>query len=173
MAPYTLFTDSKPKWANINGYIDQAFSPNTSLMTHLIGVINAGTIATIGTVSLVSTTLQFVLAPQIHTDLGGNPIAIIGNSPNKFGEFSCVKIDIMALQLFPYIFTKELLAAVPHGDHALPADILVDTNWSAFTDPLHGSLIPNFFFLYFGQAIPQGEIHDYDVKVQMSHLGLG
>jgi hypothetical protein len=169
----TLFTESKPKRADINGSINQAFSKDGSYMSYLIGAINAGTIAAIGAVSPVSNTLQFLFAPQLHTDLGGTPIAIIGNSSNTFGEFSCVKIDITSFQLFPVISEKENFSPTLQGTVPLPADILVGTDYADFPEDLHGNLFPNFFFIYFGQRVPRGDIRDDDVKVQMLRLGQG
>jgi len=169
----TLFTESKPKRADITGSIDQAFSSDGSYMSYLLGAIGAGTIAAIGSVSPVSNTLQFLFAPQVHTDLGGTPIAIVGNASNTFGEFSCVKIDITSFQLFPIISAKDSVSALPHGAAPFPADILIGTDWADFPEDLHGALVPNFFFIYFGQLVPCGDIRDDDVKVQMLRLGQG
>jgi hypothetical protein len=142
-------------------------------MSYLLGAINAGTIAAIGAVSPVSYTLQFLFAPQIHTDLGGTPIAIIGNSSNTFGEFSCVKIDITSFQLFPVISARDAISAFPHGAVPLPLDLLANTDWADAPESIHGALVPNFFFIYFGQRVPCGDIRDDDVKVQMLRLGQG
>jgi hypothetical protein len=46
-------------------------------------------------------------------------------------------------------------------------DSLSDTN------EVVGKLFPNFFILYFGQDIPQGDIADDDVKLTFSRLGPG
>jgi hypothetical protein len=41
------------------------------------------------------------------------------------------------------------------------------------TDPIRGTLLPNFFIVYFGQEIPQGNITSDDVKITMAKLGTG
>ena len=38
--------------------------------------------------------LQYLFATQIHYDLSGEPIAFIGNSSNKKGKFSMIKINV-------------------------------------------------------------------------------
>jgi hypothetical protein len=45
--------------------------------------------------------------PMIHHNLSGAPTTIIGNSSNKEGEFSLMKIEIAFFQLFPYIAPKK------------------------------------------------------------------
>ncbi len=40
-------------------------------------------------------------------------------------------------------------------------------------DSIHGALVLNFVLLYFGQAVPQGDINADNFKAQMLHLGLG
>jgi hypothetical protein len=113
MTPFTLYTDSKPQKANITGSTTHAFTKGDLYIAYLLGAINTGTIAAIGAVSPMSTELHFLYAPHIYMGLGSIPIAIIGNSSNKFSKFSCIKIDISSFQLFPYIAAKEFLVLVP------------------------------------------------------------
>ncbi len=76
-------------------------------MAYLFEAISAGMITVIGGVSPMATELHFLNAPHVHTDLGGTPVAIIGNSSNKIGKFSCIKIEISSFQIFPYIATQK------------------------------------------------------------------
>ena len=70
------------------------------MISYVIGGIKAKTIAAIGTCAPGSSTVQYLYAPRIHHDLGGEPKLIVGNASNKLGEFSCVYIPLTAMRLF-------------------------------------------------------------------------
>ncbi len=76
------------------GTPDQVFSSAKDFGTMVLKLIQTKTVAALGTVTPGSTTLQYRLDLMIHHDLTGNPTTIIGNSSNKQGEFSLVKVDI-------------------------------------------------------------------------------
>jgi len=59
-----------------------------------------------------------------------------------------------------------------HGDD-IPIEWLAPTDWSAFEDPIVGTLVPNFFIAYFGQDLPYGSIDDDEVLLQLAHMGTG
>ncbi len=60
-----------------------------------------------------------------------------------------------------------------HGDD-IPSNKLSETeDWKDFTDPIVGTLVPNFFILYFGQKLPQGDVRDDDVITKVARLGIG
>jgi hypothetical protein len=59
-----------------------------------------------GTINPGSLCIQYLFAPQIHYDLSGTPIAFIGNSSNKKGEFSMIKINVESIRAFVYIKDK-------------------------------------------------------------------
>jgi hypothetical protein len=61
-------------------------------LERLIGGIKANTISAIGTINPGSLCTQYLYAPQIRFNLAGKPIAFIGNSSNKMGKFSLIKI---------------------------------------------------------------------------------
>jgi hypothetical protein len=46
-------------------------------------------------------------------------------------------------------------------------------DWKSFVDPIRGTFLPNFFFVYFGQDIPQGSISRDDVKTATAKMGPG
>ncbi len=111
----------------------------------MIGGIKANTISTIGTINSGSLCTQYIYAPQIHFNLAGKPIAFIRNSSNKMGKFSLIKIDITSICLFPYIKDEATLdVSLNHGDN-LPKELLSETDWNDFKEPIVGTLIPNFF----------------------------
>ncbi len=90
----------------------------------MIGGIKANTISAIGTINPGSLCTKYLYAPQIHFNLAGEPIAFIGNSSNKMGEFSMIKIDITSIRLFPYIKDKATMdVSLNHGDD-LPKELL-------------------------------------------------
>jgi hypothetical protein len=113
-----------------------------------------------------------LFAPKNHYDLSGTPIAFIGNSSNKKGEFSMIKVNIEFIHVFAYIQDKATWTPdLPHGED-FPADKLADTDWKDFEDPV-GTLIPNFFIAYFGQDLPHGDLTDEEIMVKLVHLGPG
>jgi hypothetical protein len=120
----------------------------------VLKLIQTKTIAALGAVTPRSTTFQYLFDPKIHHDLTGNPTAIIGNSFNKQGEFSLVKVDIASFYLFPYHEPKRTFnTLLPQGDE-LTEEILDDaTHLKPFKEPIVATLIPNFFVIYYGQKI--------------------
>jgi hypothetical protein len=168
----TTYTASFPKRLDITGAPDQVFQFN-NFLEHLIGGIKANTISTIGTINPGSLCTQYLYAPQIHFNLAGKPIAFIGNSSNKMGEFVLIKIDITSIHLFPYIKDKATMGvSLNHGDD-LPKESLSKTNRNDFKEPIVGILIPNFFITYIGQDLPHGDISDDEIKAKLVHLGTG
>jgi hypothetical protein len=167
------YTDSYPQHPDIMGVPDQVFEFDNSL-EYLLGDIRANTISTIGTLNAGSMCIQYLYAPQVNYDLSGTPLAIIGNSSNKKGEFSLIKIDMASFRLFAFVDAKSSIDQnLTHGNK-IPAKYLSDTqNWKDFTDALIGALLQNFFFLYFEQKLPQGDIRDDDVMAKVAHLGSG
>ena len=96
----THYTDICPKRGDITGSNDQAFGKGEYVLAYVIGGIKAKTIAAIGTCALGPSIVQYLYAPKIHHDLGGEPKLIVGNTSNKLGEFSCVYIPLASLKLF-------------------------------------------------------------------------
>ncbi len=168
----TTYVTSFPKRNDITGAPDQVFKFD-NFLDYLTGGIRAKTIAAIETINPGSLCIQYLFAPQIHYNLSGTPIAFIGNSSNKKGEFSMVKVNIGSIRVFAYIKDKATWAPdLPHGED-IPADKLIDTNWKDFEDPIVGTLIPNFFITYFGQDLPHGDLADEEIMAKLVHLGLG
>ncbi len=169
----TTYLASFPKRPDITGAPDQVFQFN-NFLERLIGGIKANTISAIGTINPRSLCSQYLYAPQIHFNLAGKPIAFIGNSSNKMGEFSLIQIDITSIRLFPYIKDKATMdVGLNHGDD-LPKESLSKTDWNDFEEPTIGTLIPNFFITYFGQdLVPHGNISDDEIKAKLVRLGTG
>jgi hypothetical protein len=93
----------------------------------VLKLIQTKTITALGTVTPGSTTLQHLFNRMIHHDLTGNLTTIIGNSSNKQGEFSLVKVDLASFHLFPYLGPKHTFdTLLPHSDK-LTEELLNDT----------------------------------------------
>jgi hypothetical protein len=166
------YMTSFSKRPDITGAPNQVFKFD-NFLDRLIGGIKANTISASGTISLGSLCMQFLYAPQIHFNLAGKPIAFIGNSSNKMGEFSLIKINVTSICLFHYIKDKATMdGSLNHGDD-LPTALLSKTDWKDFEEPFIGTLIPNFFITYFGQVLPHGNISDDKIKVKLMHLVTG
>ncbi len=111
----TSYTTSIPKRPDLTGKPDQVFKFK-NFMDHLIGGIRAVTIAALGTVVPGSLSLQYLHAPQLHCNLSGKPVAIVGNCSNKPGEFTMIKIDVASIRVFPLFKDKKTMDAVlSHG----------------------------------------------------------
>ena len=94
----TSYANLKPKRDDITGSNDQAFGKGEEVLAYVIRGIKAKTIAAIGTCALGSSIVQYLYAPRIHHDLGGEPKLIVGNASNKLGEFSCVYITFASVK---------------------------------------------------------------------------
>jgi hypothetical protein len=168
----TTYTASFPKRPNTTGAPDQVFQFD-NFLERLIGGIKANTISAIGIINPGSLCTQYLYTPQIHFNLACKPIAFIGNSSNKMGKFSLIKIDVTSIRLFPYIKDKATMdVSLNHGDD-LPKVSLSKTNWNDFKEPIIGTLIPNFFITNFGQDLPHGDISDDKIKAKLVCLGTG
>jgi hypothetical protein len=99
----SFFTESLPKCPEVTGTPNQVFFFAKDFGTMVLKLIQTNTIAALGTVTPGSTTLQYLSDPMIHHDLTGNSTTIIGNSSNKQGEFSLMKVDTASFCLFPYL----------------------------------------------------------------------
>jgi hypothetical protein len=175
----SYFTKSLPKRGDITGSPNQAFNMNSTrkgYYDYILGGITAGTIAAIGTLSHKSNNFIYLFAPQIHRDLGGKPLGIIGNASNKMGKFSCVYIKLTDLKYFPYIESTTTMDAHLKHTKVTPLDpehLKFTEDFKGFTDPLRGTLLPVFFLIYFGQDTPQGSIASGKEKSALAKLGLG
>jgi len=173
----THFTKSSPKRADITGSPEQAFNmqfKRTPYLEYILGGIAAKTIAALGSVA-TDGSFQYLYAPQIHKDLGGKPIGIVGTSSNKTGEFSCVYMQLSNFKLFPSVDSEASMNEfLKHTElDEIPTENLKHTDWKDKTGPFRGTLLPNFFIVYFGQEIPQGKITSDDEKTTMAKLGPG
>jgi hypothetical protein len=165
----TTYVTSFPNRNNITGALDQVFKFG-NFLDYLTGGIRAKTIAAIGTINPGSLCIQYLFAPQIHSDLSGTPIAFIGNSSGKKGEFSMIKVNIESIHVFAYIKDKATWAPnLPHEED-IPANKLADTDWKDFEDPIIGTLILNFFIAYFGQDLPHGDLTDEEIMAKLVRL---
>jgi hypothetical protein len=152
----TTYVTSFPKRNNITGAPDQVFKFD-NFLDYLMGGIRAKTIAAIGTINPESLCIQYLFATQIHYDLSGTPITFIGNSSNKKGEFSMIKVNIESIRVFVYIKDKATWTPnLPHRED-IPTDKLANTDWKDSKDPIVGTLITNFFITYFGQDLTHGD----------------
>ncbi len=101
----THFTKCFPKRADITGSPEQAFNMQDSrekYLTYVLGGITAGSIAALGSIA-TGGSFQYLYAPQIHHDLGGQPIGIVSTLSNKMGKFSCVNMNLSNFKLFLFV----------------------------------------------------------------------
>ena len=80
----THYTEINTKRDDLTGSNDQAFGKGEGAMAYVIGGIRGKTIAAIGTCAPGSSVVQYLYAPRIHTDLGGEPKLIVGNHPTSW-----------------------------------------------------------------------------------------
>ncbi len=96
----THYTDLIPKQGDITGSNDQAFGIGKDVVSYVIGEIKAKTTSAIGTCAPGLSIVQYLYAPRIHHNLGGDPKLIVGNASNKMGDFSCVYILLTAMRMY-------------------------------------------------------------------------
>ncbi len=174
----THFTKIFPKRVDITGSPEQAFHMQDirdKYFKYLIGGISAGTIAAIGTIA-PGGTFQYLYAPQVHHDLGGEPVGFVGNTSNKIGEFSCVYISLSVFKFFPFVEATSAMNVLLKHTKVTPLaleHLTYTRDFRDLTDPVRGTFLPNFFIVYFGQEIPQGNISFDDKKTAMAKMGLG
>ncbi len=85
----SYFTKSLPKRGDITGSPNQAFNMNSThkgYYNYILGVITAGTIAAIGTLSHESNNFIYLFAPQILRDLGRKPLALLATLPTRWAN---------------------------------------------------------------------------------------
>ncbi len=169
VSPSPTYTGSIPKRPDIMGAPDQVFKFD-NFLDSLIGGIRGNTIAAIGTINPGLLCIQHLYAPQIHYNLSGKPIVFIRNLFNKEGEFSLIKINVASICLFLYVKDKTTMgSALTHGDE-FPKELLSSTDWADFTDPIVGTLVPNFFITYFGQQLVYRDLSDNDIMAKLTCL---
>ena len=149
----SIFTGLYPKRGDITGNFEQAFGKVSTLNAYIIGGISSKSVAAIGIIAWGMYTLQYLFAPQVNCDLGGTPIAIIGNVSNTMGEFSCITLPLSSFKFFYCIASKTTVDGVlPYGTE-LSYDLLSNTDWQGSPTEKVGLLVPNFHFIYFGQKV--------------------
>lgn len=166
------FTASLPRRPDITGAPEQVFRYD-NFLTALIAGIDNGVIAAIGTIDLGSSCLQYLFNLKIHRRLDGTPSAIIGNSSDTIGEFSLRKVDISSFRLFPIVGTRSTFPASLTLGVDIPANLRANTWLAAEVDPVAGTVLPNFFPVYFGQEIVYGDIRNDVVVEAFAQLGPG
>jgi hypothetical protein len=164
------------KRPEITGTKDQAFVHKKNFLNYLVGAIRAKTVAAIGMVAPGNLLVQDLCAPKVHTDLAGKPLAIVGNTSNKFGKFSLAMIPLSSVKMFFSIIERDndvhLLNLIEHGDD-IPNNFRKDTKWYESPATHVGTVLPNVFLIYFGQDVPLGPITSDDTKLAFERLGTG
>ncbi len=154
------FTKIFPKRADITGSPEQAFhmlGNRDNYYKYLIGGVSAGTIAAFGTIA-PGGTFQYLYAPQVRHDLGGNPVGFVGNSSNKLGEFSCVYISLSDLKYFPFVeATSSMNEFLKHTDVTpFSSEHLTYTrDLKDLTDPVRGTFSQTFSLFTLGRRSPK------------------
>ena len=174
-SPPTHYTDLHPKRGDITGSNNQAFGKGKDVVSYIIGGIKAKTILAIGTCAPGSSIVQYLYAPRIHHDLGGEPKLIVRNASNKMGEFSCVYIPLTAMRMYVCMAMEKRLDGLMRYMIELQREAGKGTAWHDSPDDKKYvcALLPNFFILYFGQKPPTGDIATNNVKMEFATLGKG
>jgi len=146
----TYFTKIFPKRADIMGSPEQAFHMQENrdkYFKYLIGGISAGTIAAIGTIAPGST-FQCLYTPQVHHDLGGEPVGFVGNSSNKIGKFSCIYISLTDFKFFPFVEATSAMNVLLKHTKVTPLaseHLTYTRDFKDLTDPVRGTFLPKIF----------------------------
>jgi hypothetical protein len=157
----THFTKSFPKRVDITVSPKQAFhmmDNRDKYYKYLLGGISAGTITALGTIA-PGVSFQYLYASQIHHDLGGEPIGIIGISSNKIGKFSCVYITLGDFKCFSFVEAMaSMMKLLKHTDiitQLLLEHLKFSKDWKSFVDPIRGTFLPIFSSFTLGRRSPK------------------
>ena len=168
----STFTSSLPRRPDIIGSPDQVFLFD-NFRSALINGIQHGTIAAIGTIDMGSNCFQYLFNLKVHKKLDGTVSAIIGNSSNIAGEFSLRKVDVCSIRLFPVVNLRTTFQDSLVTGADFPATLLADTWVASTAEPIAGTVLPNFFPVYFGQEVVYGDTRADAVVEAFARLGLG
>ena len=106
-----LYTATKNRRCEVIGTPAQVYDvPDHP--SYIVQTVGAGNVAVILGVDH-NTQWVHIYHPQIHKDLQGNPVEIVGNISDVQGDFSLVKIPVSKLQHFPIFGPDNLLPATP------------------------------------------------------------
>ena len=164
-----LYSLSRTKHPEVDGSNAQVFAkPSRELIFELI---KAGNLAGLMGVDFNGHIVS-LWNPQIHKNLMGEPVKIIGNASNAQGEFSLVELSLDAFKYFTLPMPKtraptELVSGTP-----LTTQLCEDTKWKDHDDgTITVALIPKLLPVFFGMNVPQGSLHDGQVAEELSTLG--
>lgn len=155
----TTFTLSVLKCSYIVGLPEQVFH-FSDFSEYMLTGIKIGLIAAIHTMDIGSHCLQYLFNPKVFCQIDGTKTAIICNSSNVRGKFSLKKIEVSALRLFPV--TNKRSAFHPNLILATNIPIMLwdGTDWEKDdSEAVTGSVLTNFFPIYFGQTVVYGNLH--------------
>ena len=93
------FTRSSPKRADVTGQPDQVFDV-PSFIPYIIKGIENGTIATIGTINIGSSSFQYLFSPRLHKSINGECISIVGNTLDDIGDCGLCEIKLAFVKAF-------------------------------------------------------------------------
>ena len=164
-----LYSHSRNKHPEVDGSNAQVFAkPSRELIFELIKADNlAGLTGVDFNGNIVS-----LWNPQIHKNLMGEPVKIIGNASNAQGEFSLIELSLDAFKYFTLPMPKnraptELVSGTP-----LTTQLCEDTKWKDTDNgTLVVALVPKLMPIFFDMEVPQGSIHDDQVAEELSSLG--
>jgi hypothetical protein len=145
----TQFTKSFPKRVDITGSPEQAFHMLDNCdkyYKYFLGGISAGTIVALRTIA-PGGSFQYLYAPQIYLDLGGEPIGIVGTSSNMIGKFSCIYITLGNFKCFPFVEAMASMSKLLKHTDVTPLSsehLKFTKDWKGFIDPIRGTFLPFF-----------------------------
>ena len=118
-------------------------------MDFIISKIKSNMISAIGSTN-TKTALQYLFWPQIHIDLDGKPVAIVGNMSDEQGEFSLGKVSLKAIAYFILVDLKNELPTEIAMPDKIRTEFLKDTDDWVDMAGLQGCAVNNWFVLFQG-----------------------
>ena len=79
---------------------------------------------------------------------------IVDSISNKIGEFSCVAMPLSSLKALGRIISNNKAVGLLKHRLDLKNDMLMKNDWNDLAKTYVGSLLSNFFIIYFGQKPP-------------------
>jgi len=168
-----LFSTSKTKHPDATGSVEQVIVIQ-DIPDHIVKVVKSGNVAALATTNC-DTELLYIVNPQVHYDLHGNPIEIVGNMSDIQGEFTMAKAGLTTMGSF-VTFHKGDNHKSPHVCGEVVEKKYVDQTalkGQQGCDALQAAVLPTWIAIYHGQPLVSGEIRHASVKEEFAKMGLG
>ena len=144
----THITKIFPKRADVTGSPEHAFHMLGDRTPYYNTSSEASPLVPLGllTLGVLYSTSTHPRLPQVHHDLGGDPVGFVGISSNKIDKFSCVYIRLSDFKFFPFVEATSTMNELLKHTQVTPfasEHLTYTRDLKDLTDPVRGTFLPN------------------------------